>query len=96
LFWNALFIFATGYSIWTQEWGVAAVLGVFELSWFSGTMFGALNGAFRYNRDVVENWIDDLTGELGAARELPPVRQANGAPGSLERLLPVAATGSGG
>jgi len=93
LFWNALFVFATGYSIWTQEWGVAAVLGVFELSWFSGTMFGALNGAFRYNQDVVNNWLDDLTGELGAARELTPVYQARGLPGELDRLLPAAAAG---
>jgi hypothetical protein len=91
LLWNALFIGATGYSLWTQQWGVAAVLGVFELSWYAGTMFGALNGAFRYNQDVVANWLDDLTGALGASREIAPVRTAPGLPGDIQRLAPVAA-----
>jgi len=91
LLWNALFVAATGYSLYSQEWGVAAVLGVFELSWYAGTMFGALNGAFRYNQDVVANWLDDLTGALGASRDLGPVRAAPGLPGDIQRLAPVAA-----
>ncbi|MBN2360418.1 MAG: hypothetical protein JXR83_13270 [Deltaproteobacteria bacterium] len=93
LMWNALFIGATGYSLYSQEWGVAVVLGVFEMSWFAGTMFGALNGAFRHNQDVVANWMDDLEGALGSAREIGPVREAPGRPGDLERLAPLAASG---
>jgi len=88
LLWNALFIGATGYSLWTQQWGVAAVLGVFELSWYAGTMFGALNGAFRYNQDAVANWMDDLNGALGATREIVQVRAAPGLPGDIQRLAP--------
>jgi len=95
LFWNALFIFATGYSIYNAEWGVAAVLGVFELSWFSGTMFGALNGAFRHNKDLASNWLDDLVGELGNTCELGSIHEAPGLPGELERLLPLPAASAG-
>ncbi|MFH1809224.1 MAG: hypothetical protein ABIJ09_10805 [Pseudomonadota bacterium] len=88
LSWNALFIFATGWSIYTGEWGVAAVLAVFELSWFSGTMFGALNGAFRHNQDVVANWQDEIVGGFGRSRELGDVAEATGRPGALPRLVP--------
>lgn len=90
LSWNALFTFATIWSVATGEWGVAAVLGVFELSWFSGTMFGALNGAFRHNRDVEQNWIDELTGTFSRSQRLASIRKAQGLPGEFSRLLPVA------
>lgn len=90
LTWNALFAFATGWSIATGQWGVAAVLGVFEMSWFSGTMFGALNGAMRYNHDVEQNWIDEVSGAFGRSRRLGSIRQAPDLPGSFSRLLPQA------
>ena len=88
LTWNALFSFATVWSIATNQWGVAAVLGVFEMSWFSGTMFGALNGAMRYNHDVEQNWIDEVIGAFDRSRRLESVRQAKDLPGSFSRLLP--------
>jgi tetratricopeptide (TPR) repeat protein len=93
LTWNALFVFATGWSIYSGEWGVAAVLAVFELSWFSGTMFGALNGAFRHNQDVLANWQDEIVGGQGRSRELDDVAGAPGRPGALERLVPGLASG---
>lgn len=93
LTWNALFVFATGWSIYSGEWGVAAVLAVFELSWFSGTMFGALNGAFRHNQDVVANWQDEIVGGHGRTRELDDVTLAPGRPGALARLVPGLASG---
>ncbi len=87
LAWNALFIVAA-VSAWIQgDWGVAAVLTFAELGWYSGSMFGAIAGAYRHNRDVNRNWRDETIATWGASRsfpELPTVEQS--APGTMIRF----------
>lgn len=87
LAWNSLFIVAA-VSAWINgDWGVAAVLTFAELGWYSGSMFGAVAGAFRHNRDVVRNWRDETIATWGNARnfpELPTVEQAP--PGTMIRF----------
>jgi TM2 domain-containing membrane protein YozV len=50
--WNGLFSFALYESIRRDQVGVAVLLGALELIWYTGTIFGAVSGAQKYNRDV--------------------------------------------
>lgn len=56
--WNGIFIYGLVDSIVSGRYGQAAVIGLLESIWYGGTIFGAIAGAHRYNRDafrVVEN-----------------------------------------
>ena len=87
LTWNALFIFAAVTAWITGDWGIAVVLTFAELGWYSGSMFGAVAGAFRHNRDVVKNWRDETLATYGASRALPELHEIEGQPpGSLVRF----------
>lgn len=52
LAWNGLFSFALYESIRREQLGVAVLLGALETLWYTGTIFGAVSGAQKYNRDV--------------------------------------------
>lgn len=71
LTWNGVFLFAMTHAWLTGQWGLALVLSVFELGWYTGGIFGAVSGAMRHNRDVIRNWRDDILLQYGASRELP-------------------------
>jgi len=60
LAWNGLFSFALYESIRREQVGVAVLLGALELLWYSGTIFGAVSGAQKYNRDVRRQELDAL------------------------------------
>jgi TM2 domain-containing membrane protein YozV len=85
--WNAVFIAATIHAFWQGDWGVGAMLAFAELGWYSGSVFGAVSGAYRHNRDVVRNWRDQLMHEYGASRSMPDSSVLNDvAPGSMVRF----------
>ncbi len=87
LAWNSLFIFAAVSAWLSGDYGVAAVLTFAELGWFSGSMFGAIAGSFRHNRDVVRNWRDETIATHGALRAIPELHQVEDAPpGALIRF----------
>jgi len=87
LTWNALFI-AAAVSAWLSgDWGIAVVLTFAELGWYSGSMFGAIAGTFRHNRDVTLNWRDETIANFGASRELPETHTVSDQPpGTLLRF----------
>ena len=95
--WNALFTFAA-VTAWLQgQWGVALVLTVMELSWYSGGIFGALAGTLRYNRDVKRNWRDQILADFGSSREMPGMHvypdRIKDPPGTANRFgVPVSAS----
>jgi hypothetical protein len=87
LAWNGLFILAVVTAALQGDWGVAAVLAVFELGWYAGGIFGAVAGAYRFNRDAVRNWRDDVLASYGQKRELPEMQEvAEQPPGTLLRF----------
>jgi tetratricopeptide (TPR) repeat protein len=87
LTWNALFVFAAVSAWLSGDWGMAVVLTFAELGWYSGSMFGAIAGAYRHNRDAVRNWRDDVLSRYGAERALPELHTvADRPPGSVLRL----------
>jgi hypothetical protein len=87
LTWNGLFLFAAASAWLAGDWGVAVVLTVAELGWYSGSMFGAISGAYRHNRDAVRNWRDEVLTRFGTERSLPEVHQViDEPPGTVVRL----------
>jgi tetratricopeptide (TPR) repeat protein len=60
LAWNGLFSYALYESIRADQVGVAVLLGALELLWYSGTVFGAVSGAHKYNRDVRQEALNAL------------------------------------
>jgi tetratricopeptide (TPR) repeat protein len=69
LCWNGLFGFATYDGFRRGHYGVGALLAAMELLWYSGTIYGAVSGAHRYNRDARLNFYDEL--EEGAGLDIP-------------------------
>jgi tetratricopeptide (TPR) repeat protein len=69
LCWNGVFGFATFDAFRRGHWGVGALVAAMELLWYSGTIYGAVSGAHRYNRDARLNFIDEL--EEGAGLDIP-------------------------
>ena len=67
LLWNGVFGWALYETIRAGLWGLTALVGVLESLWYAGTIFGAVAGAQRFNRDARLNAIDAL-----AARHPPP------------------------
>lgn len=53
MLWNGAFIFATADSFVAGRYGQGALLGLLELVWYGGTIFGAVSGAHRFNRDAL-------------------------------------------
>jgi len=90
LAWNGLFLAAAIHAWLTGAWGVALVLTLFELGWYSGGIFGAVAGAVRYNRDAERNWRDEILSNYGDARELPDTfvfeHRTDALPGTLVRF----------
>ncbi len=60
LLWNGLFAYALYEAISQRQIGIAITLGLFESLWYSGAIFGAVNGAMKFNRDARRNALDDL------------------------------------
>jgi TM2 domain-containing membrane protein YozV len=74
LAWNGLFSFALYESIRRDQIGVAVLLGALELLWYSGTIFGAISGAQKYNRDVRQEALDALRARYDDRPETWPPR----------------------
>jgi hypothetical protein len=70
--WNGIFIFALVDSIVDRSYGQAALIGLIELIWYGGTIFGAVAGAHRFNRDARRIVADGLLEDLGALQDDTP------------------------
>lgn len=46
---NGLFIWAMTYSAREEQWGAFAVAGFFEATWYSGSIYGGVDAAHRFN-----------------------------------------------
>lgn len=72
LLWNGVFIYAVTDSILAGRYGQASLLGLVELIWYSGTIFGAVSGAHRFNRDAMRIVEEGLTRDLDGLDDPKP------------------------
>ena len=60
---NGLFMGAMVYSGVEDQWGAFAVISFFELTWYSGSIYGGIDAAQRYNRARQERCLDAVQGQ---------------------------------
>lgn len=88
--WNGIFIYGLVDSILSGNYGQAALIGLLETIWYSGTIFGAVAGAHRHNRDIKQNLEDGLLRDIehiGGTDRPWPARFPARTPGYLELRL---------
>lgn len=57
---NSLFIFGMATTAREEQWGGFAAIGFFELTWYSGSIYGGLDAAHRYNAERLSGCTDRL------------------------------------
>lgn len=70
--WNGLFGYATYDAFQRGHHGMGTLLAAMSLLWYSGTMYGAIAGAHRYNRDARLGFLEGLDREVGLDVDFPP------------------------
>jgi len=74
---NGLFVWGMVATAEEDIWGGFAVITFFELTWYSGSIYGGIDAAHRYNRRRLENTLDAV-GQHAAFhpdyRQLPLIR----------------------
>ena len=68
-FLNGLFVVGVIEAIHHDEFAIAGVLSFFESAWYSGNIYGAVNGAHKHNRHGAETFIRNLDNRF---RATPP------------------------
>lgn len=62
---NSLFIFGMVHTAEKEQWGAFAIITFFEFTWYSGSIYGGIDAAQRYNRRRVDSCVNAVVG--GAA-----------------------------
>lgn len=70
--WNGAFIWAFVDSLQSRKYGQATLIGVVEFVWYSGTIFGAVAGAHRFNRDARRIVEQGVLKDIGAIDDREP------------------------
>ena len=60
---NGLFAGAMVYSGVEDQWGAFAVISFFEITWYSGSIYGGIDAAQRYNRARQERCLEAVQGQ---------------------------------
>jgi tetratricopeptide (TPR) repeat protein len=72
-FLNSLFIVGAIEAIHNDAPAIAGMLSFFEAGWYAGNVYGAINGAHKYNRHTTETFLGNLTNRFHPV--LPETRQ---------------------
>jgi hypothetical protein len=65
---NSLFIFGMTQTADDEEWGAFAVISFFEITWYSGSIYGGIDAAHRYN----QNRLDDCAAAINGQSAFEP------------------------
>ena len=77
--WNGAFAWGLVETFRGQQWGLFSLLAVLESVWYFGTIYGAVVGAERFDRDAILNELDRLAAKLPPPGP-PPQPALPGAP----------------
>jgi hypothetical protein len=86
LTWNGAFAWGLYETARTEQWGLFALLAVLESVWYTGTIYGAVAGAFRHNRDARQNWLESVAARHPAPGAPPQPTLPGAAPLDLDGL----------
>jgi len=59
---NGIFIFGMARTARDESWGAFAGLSFFELAWYTGSIYGGVDAAYRFNQNRLENAVEDIRG----------------------------------
>jgi len=59
---NGLFIYGMVDTAGDEEWGAFAAISFFELTWYTGSIYGGIDAAHRHNRDRLAKTLDAING----------------------------------
>lgn len=71
---NGLFIYGMVDTADKDQWGAFAVITFFEFTWYSGSIYGGIDAAHRFNRNRLDSAVGAINGEAGFApdyKQLP-------------------------
>lgn len=60
---NSLFIFAMTDTAGDEQWGAFAAVTFFELTWYTGSIYGGIDAAHRHNRERLQACISAIEGD---------------------------------
>ncbi|MBA2660722.1 MAG: hypothetical protein H0U74_00380 [Bradymonadaceae bacterium] len=72
MIWNGVFIYGIVDSILAGSYGQALLIGLIESIWYGGTIFGAIAGAQRFNRDAMQIVESGLRRDVERLRDEQP------------------------
>jgi len=55
---NSLFIYGQADCARHEQWGFFAVISFFELTWYTGSIYGGIDAAHRYNKNRLQDCLD--------------------------------------
>jgi hypothetical protein len=67
---NGIFIYAMSDTAANEQWGAFTALSFFELTWYTGSIYGGIDAAHRYNKDRFERCRSVITGGSSFSMDL--------------------------
>ncbi len=64
---NGLFIFGMVYTAEEEQWGAFGVITFFEITWYSGSIYGGIDASHRYNRRRLDECVSQVEGRTAFA-----------------------------
>jgi tetratricopeptide (TPR) repeat protein len=60
---NGIFIFGMVETADNDQWGLFGIVTFFELTWYSGSIYGGIDSTHRYNQARMQDCVNDVLGE---------------------------------
>jgi hypothetical protein len=61
---NGLFMYGMAHTIQEEQWGALAIISFFEITWYSGSIYGGVDSAQRFNKDRRDILLNQVEGSL--------------------------------
>jgi hypothetical protein len=61
---NSLFIYGMAHTAEEEQWGAFSVITFFELTWYSGSIYGGIDAAQRHNQQRLNDALHEIEGSL--------------------------------
>ncbi|MCX7010612.1 MAG: hypothetical protein NTY53_25770 [Kiritimatiellaeota bacterium] len=64
---NGIFIFGMVNTAQHDEWGAFTAISFFEVTWYSGSIYGGIDASHRYNRERLDQTVNSVNGAAAYA-----------------------------
>lgn len=61
---NSLFIYGMAQTAQEDQWGAFAAITFFEVTWYSGSIYGGIDAAQRHNKERIDATLHEIEGDL--------------------------------